>query len=677
MVSTGVPALDKLFPGGYPERSAIVLEGLSSNEKEELGYRFIESGLDHGDFCLYVTRLSSSAVIGDAKASGIDLDRGTFWMCPEKGDMSYEPDDLASISFAVKRVLKDHSGRRTRVAFDLPSQLLMSNSPDPVYRFLGQLLGELKKYDATVLSTVQEDMHQPQVLAGLELLFDGVLGVRRSSETEVEVRVKKMLGIKPMASTVQVQIGGSVKGETSGHLTKQRIAVLPFANMSPDPNDEYLADGFTEELISAISKISGLDVISRTSVMQYKKSSKSVREISDELKVGTILEGSARKAGNKMRVTVQVIDPEFDRHLWAESYDRDLQDIFAIQSDISRKVADALRVKVLFQERERIERKPTENEVAHLHYLKGRYFWNQRTKDGNEKAVKQFEEAIRVDPKFGLAFAGLADCQIFGVDAGWLNAHQAIPEARRCALNAIGLDPALAEPYASLGMIYGTYEYDWRQAEDAFNKSIELKPSNATAHQWYSLMLRITDNLERAYAEIRLAEALDPLSQAIGTNLAEIMREMGRPQQAIEQLRRVIQLNPEHANPHFFLAWAYYSMSRTEEAIAELRLAVRLSGGDPFYEAELACILGFAGRKEEATDITARLERLSQSAYVDKVVVAAALFGIGRDDEGFSLLEKGYGERSTTLLYLRGAPWFAHLRYDPRWISIESRLGFR
>jgi KaiC/GvpD/RAD55 family RecA-like ATPase len=211
MASTGVTALDDVLGGGFLAKSAILIEGPSSNEKEVLTYEFIRSGLDHHDFCLYVTRLSPEDVLTDARALGIDLDRGTFWMCPEHGDKSYLLEDLASVSFGIKSVLREHEGRKTRVVFDLLSQLLMANSSDSVFRFLGQLLTDLKRYDATFVATVQEGMHPPPVLAGLELLFDGVLGVNRSAHTIVEIEIKKMRGIKPAESSILIPAGAGAK----------------------------------------------------------------------------------------------------------------------------------------------------------------------------------------------------------------------------------------------------------------------------------------------------------------------------------------------------------------------------------------------------------------------------------------------------------------------------------
>jgi len=255
--STGVLALDKILTDGYPERSAIIVEGLSSNEKEALGYEFIRSGLDEGDFCLYVTRLSRSEVLRDAKALGIDLNGNTFWMCPEGADKRYTSDDLAGISFGIKNVLRENGNRRTRVVFDLSSQLLMSNAADSVYKFLGQLLTDLKRYDATMIATVQEDMHEQRVLAGLELLFDGVLSVRQSSSDDVEVHVKKMRGSKPLLSSALIPLGrGSMSGSIQLPREDQKIQ---FCTARDGARIAYAVTGKGSPLVKTATWLSHLE----------------------------------------------------------------------------------------------------------------------------------------------------------------------------------------------------------------------------------------------------------------------------------------------------------------------------------------------------------------------------------------------------------------------------------
>ena len=436
-----MPALDNVLRGGYLDRSAILIEGLSSNEKEGLVYEFLRSGLDHGDFCLYVTRLSPAEVLSDAKALGIDLDRGTFWMCPEHGDRSYIPEDLASISFGIKGVLKEHEARRTRVVFDLPSQLLIASPSDSVFRFLGQLLADLKRYDTTLVATVQEDMHPPQILAGLELLFDGVLGVRRSAKANVEVMIKKMRGVNPVEHSALIALNArvSVEPAASSKLRTRRIAVLPFVNMSPDPNDEFFADGLTEELIDRLCQIRELEVIARTSVMTYKNKEKKAAEIGRELGVGSLVEGSVRKAGNKIRVTAQLIDVETEGHLWSSRYDNELQDIFAVQGDIAEKITEALKLNLIEAEKNRIGRKATSIPEAYVAYLNGVHFRYKASIEGMRKAVEYASRAIELDPSYAEAFAELAMDYVWSGVFWGEPADQTFSKAKDLALKAIEL----------------------------------------------------------------------------------------------------------------------------------------------------------------------------------------------------------------------------------------------
>ena len=466
------------------------------------------------------------------------------------------------------------------------------------------------------------------------------------------------------------------KGE-EGRLAseRRRIAVLPLVNMISGPADEYFADGMTEELISAVSKIHDIRVIARTSVMKYKGGGKGIAEISRELKVGSVLEGSVRKAGSRLRMMVQLVDAGSEEHLWSENYDRELGDVFAIQSDIAQRVAEALKVELLSSEKSDIEKKPTNNPEAYTLYLKGRYHWNERTRAGNDKAVKYNEKAVELDPGFALAYAALADCHVVSQNYGWRMPRDAFSRAKEYALKAIEIDPGLAEPHASLAFVYAGYEYKWREAEEEFKLAMGLKASYAYTYQWYSLILRFMGRLDESYEQIKRASALDPLSRVIGINLGFELLAIGRTKEAIEQYRRVIESNPDYAHAHFELGWAYYTEARMDEAIEELRKSAVMSGDDPHYKAELACLLGFAGRRGEANKIIDELEALSKSTYVNTAKIAFALFGAGRVDEAFSYLEKSYDERADQILYFRTHPGFEDFLRDPRWASLEKRLG--
>ncbi|HEV2226955.1 MAG TPA: adenylate/guanylate cyclase domain-containing protein, partial [Nitrososphaerales archaeon] len=280
--------------------------------------------------------------------------------------------------------------------------------------------------------------------------------------------------------------------EEALQLDSKRIAVLPFTNMSPDPQDEYFADGLTEELISTMSKMSELKVISRTSVMQYKGKSKPMGEIGRELKAGTVLEGSVRKASSRVRVTIQMIDSNNDLHLWAESYDRELQDIFAIQSDIAQQVASALKVRLLSGEKKDIEKRPTENIDAYQAHLKGRYHLNrEQTKEETAKALSYFEEAIKLDSNFALPYAGVSDYYHFGSHTNWFSPEEAFPKMKEYATKALEIDPRLAEGHAALGAVYFHYDWNWKGAEREFSRAIELRPSYDAVYEMSYYLLAI------------------------------------------------------------------------------------------------------------------------------------------------------------------------------------------
>jgi len=454
-----------------------------------------------------------------------------------------------------------------------------------------------------------------------------------------------------------------------------RVAVLPFRNMSPDPNDEYFADGLTEELIDRLCQVRELRVIARTSVMNYKGERKNASQIGRELRAGSLVEGSVRKAGNRIRVTAQLINASNEEHLWSSHYDKNLDDIFAVQSDIAEQVVGALRVQLLPDEKTAIEKKATEDLTAYTLYLKGRYYWNERSRDGTDKAVKYFEEAVRYDPTYALAYSGLADCYIVYPNYGWLRPMEAFPKGKHYSLKAIELDPRQAEPHASLGTILAHYDHKWKEAESELRKAMDLKPSYATAYHWFSLVLRIMGRIDESYEQIKRAAELDPASMIITANVGEVLLVMRKEKEAIEQLRRVIEINPLFALAYVELAWAYFFQSRIDDAVEVVQKPLTFLGNDPHYKAELASLLGFIGRHDDANKIIEEIKRLSETTYVDEAAIAFALFGVGKNDEAFAHLERAYEDRSDMMLDFAFRPLFSEVRKDPRWASLQRRLG--
>ena len=362
------------------------------------------------------------------------------------------------------------------------------------------------------------------------------------------------------------------KNSASRELPAKSIAVLPFVNISADKTDEYLSDGVSEELITALSKITGLKVKARTSSFAFKNKNEDIQKIGELLHVSHLLEGSVAKAGNKLRITAKLIQASDGNHLWSDTYDRELQDIFAVRSEVAQHVAATLKVRLLGEEKKRLDQKPTENLEAYNLYLRGRYFWNKRTPDGIKQAIEQFQQSVERDPSFALGYAGLADSYIALTFYNFAAPHDTMPKARESALKAVALDNTAAEPHASLGNILVNYDWNWSAAEKAFKRSIELKPDYATAHEWYAIHYLIgTGRLEEAIQEMKKALELEPASLIMNTFMGATLYYAGRYDEAIDQCRRTIEMDPNFAVAHWHLGLAYEQKQVFDAAIEEFQ----------------------------------------------------------------------------------------------------------
>ena len=464
------------------------------------------------------------------------------------------------------------------------------------------------------------------------------------------------------------------KDETvSVSLDRKRIAVLPFLNISPDPNDAYFADGLTEELIARLSTISGFKVIARTSIMRFRGTSKSVGEIGKELKSGTVLEGSVRKAANRLRVTAQLIDATTEEHLWVQNYDRQLEDVFAIQVEVAQNVADALKTQLLDEEREHIEKKPTEDIGAYTFYLKGRYYWNERNKESLERAIKYFEEAIKRDPQFALAYSGLADCYIVLVDHSYLPPNEGYPKARQAATRALELDNTLAEAHTSLASILNT-DWEWTEAEREFKEALRLNPNYPTAHHWYSIHLMTMGHLDEAIKEAKAAQELDPLSPQIHA-YAGILHFCARHyDSAFEEFDRSLELDPNSVAAHEYRCYVYLLKSMFEEALTEMQLVLQ------FFHMSTANVRAFAGavyamagRIEEAKRIIRECEEKSAHEYVDPKWLVWAHSRLGNKDRAFGWLEKAFEAHRFTPFEVKLDPRFDGITSDPRFDELMKK----
>jgi TolB-like protein/Tfp pilus assembly protein PilF len=440
------------------------------------------------------------------------------------------------------------------------------------------------------------------------------------------------------------------------------IAVLPFANLSSDKDNEYFSDGITEDLISNLANIEGLRVASRTAVFALKGKAAGVQEIGTQLNVKTLLEGSIRREGTALRVTAQLIDVKDGFHLWSKTYDRELNSIFAVEEEIAGSIAEALRRKL-------VGLKPATVSVeAHDLYLKGLFFANKRSAEGLRKAQGFYEQAIARDPRYALAFTGLADVLTLRAEYDVVPAAEILSKAKRAARQALELDPGLAEAHASLGLI-AIHELDWSTAMNEHRTAIEMKPDYAMARMWYALVLAATGKFPQAREELEVARRLDPTSAIINTNLAYACEGTHDYQCATEQFRKTLEMNPDFEPARSGLAYAYAMRGQSAEALAEVDKLERGSNGD-LWSSTRALILAISGRREEASALLSALEKRSGPAAVPFGVRAQIWAALGDKQRALALLEEACAAHEMDLMLLKVHPVFDGLRSEPRFKSV-------
>jgi TolB-like protein/Tfp pilus assembly protein PilF len=455
----------------------------------------------------------------------------------------------------------------------------------------------------------------------------------------------------------------------------QSIAVLSLENLSPDPHEAYLADGITDELTTDLARISSLRVISRGSVLQFRGKQVSIPEIARLLNVQAIVEGSVTRSGDRVRVTAQLIDAAADRHLWAESYERSMNDLLGLQREVAAAIADRIQAKLTAGERTMLASTVHVNPDAYLAYIKGRAFWNQRTRPALEKGVAAFEEAIDADPVYARAYAGLADCYTALGYGSYLPPKVAFTKAEEAASRAIALDADLADPHASLGYAKFYYDWDFTGANLEFQRALALNPSGVTALDWHSVYLTAMGRFAEARAEIRRARDLDPLSVATNTDVGFVDYYGGRYGDASKQLRTTIEMNPAFPLAHLWLGRTYQEQHEYKNALDEYTAAARLLGSWPVTMAAIGHLNAASGRREEARRVLKDLEELSRREYVTPYGVALVHAGLGDTDLAFEWLDRAVADRSNWLVWLKLDPRFAGLHGQPRFNSLLRRVG--
>ena len=453
------------------------------------------------------------------------------------------------------------------------------------------------------------------------------------------------------------------------------IAVLPFENLSHDPDNTYFADGIQEEILTRLAKIAELKVISRTSTQHFKSSPDNLPQIAKQLGVTNILEGSVQKVADQVRVNVQLINATSDAHLWAESFDRKLTDIFAVESDIATTIAETLQAKLTGSERTAIAKRPTANTEAYQLYLKGRFFWNKRTGADLRTAIEYFNQALGKDPSYALAYAGLADSYGLLHVYGAASPADSQPQAKAAAKKALELDDTLAEAHTSLAKVLNRYDFDLERSLKEFERAIQLNPNYATAHQWYSNgPLLAFGQFDRAIAEGKRAVELDPLSLVINADLGQDYFIARRYDEAIAQLRKTIEMDPRFYLTHWDLGQVWQLKGQLNEAIAEYRKAVELND-DPFVLALLGQAYARAGQREEAQRILARLSGEAKSRYVHAYSFALMYLALGDKERAIDEMERAYRERGGfQVLLIKVNPLLDDLRGDPRFEALVQKV---
>jgi len=522
---------------------------------------------------------------------------------------------------------------------------IIHDEPEPVANFEPGVLKELNRVikKAMTKDANRRYQHADEILGDLQSLRE-----------------------KIMKKAISEQRGGEEKHPS--------IAVLPFVNMSPDPGNEYFGDGLAEELINALTRLEGLRVAARTSSFRFRGKDLDIREIGKQLNVNTILEGSVRKAGNRLRVTAQLINVADGYHLWSDRYDREMKDIFAIQDEITANIVDQLRIKLITKAGEPLIKRYTDNLEAYSLYLKGLYYWNSLTPEGWQKSRECYEKAIEIDPDYALAYVGLSVWHQSLAFWGNVRPVEAMEKSREAARRALEHDDTIGLAHCLIAVINWAYDWDCIEAEKAFKRSLELVPAMAILHVNYAIFLSTRRRFEEALIEAKTAQQLDPLSSIINTWASAITIYMGRPDDAINQLKQIVSTDPEYWQIHYFLGQACLFRSKFDEAVISCERAVELSGEATIAVSALACAYYLAGREDKGENLLVRLQEQSRLEYVQPHFFVDIHLARRDMDEALHWIEKAIEEHDPWLCFLTVYPeWM--IPPDPRFNALLKKTG--
>jgi TolB-like protein/Flp pilus assembly protein TadD len=453
------------------------------------------------------------------------------------------------------------------------------------------------------------------------------------------------------------------------------IAVMPFTDLSSERDQEYFCEGMAEEIINALAQLDDLRVAARTSAFSFKGKNMDIREIGRKLNVDKVVEGSVRKSGTRLRITIQLINVEDGYHIWSSQFNREMQDIFAIQDEIALIIVDRLKVKLLITEKEKILKRFTGDPEAYDLFLKGRYHWYRRYEGGFLKGIGFFQQAIEKDPLYALAYIGIADSYSLMGLYSYISPAEAYSKAKAAVKKALEIDPELAEAHASLGWIKMFYDWDWKGAESEFLQAIRLYPDYAPAHIWYGMLLTIKGRFDESLREIKKAQELEPLESLYNTMVGWSYYMARRFDDSIEILKKVIDTDPNFTMAYWYLAGSYLGINKLDDAIIAAQKLVRLSGGALFALASLGVAYSSAGMKQEMLNVLKQMQEVSKHHYQSPHNMALAQLGTGDHDKLLDYLEQAYSERESMMVFLAVTPIFDSVRNQPRFQKILRKMG--
>jgi eukaryotic-like serine/threonine-protein kinase len=604
----------------------------------------------------------------------------------------------ATAADLIISIVEKEPAALSRYAQDIPAELqrilskALRKDREMRYQTVKELLIDLKSLREDLEFKAKLDRSaQPSVIPGEVVTTSGgqagaatasepvvstekVGAVRTTSSAEYLVsEVRRHKGVTLLTLAILIIAGAALLYFTGGGRAINSVAVLPFVNVSADPNTEYLSDGITESLINSLSQVSRIKVIARSSVFRYKGRETDPRAVGLELGVEAVLTGRLVQRGDNLSISAELMDARDNSHLWGEQYNRKLADLLAVQEELARDMSEKLRLKLSGEEQRRLTKSYTENTEAFQLYMKGRYYWNKFTEDGVKRAIGYFQQAIDKDPNYALAYTGLADS--YSAISDGLTPQEAMPKAKAAAIKAVQIDDSLAEAHILLAWVTYQYDWDWSAADRRFQRAIELNPNSPTAHKLYGVYLAYLGREAEALAEMKRAQQLDPLNLLINVNVSLPLYFMRQYDQAIEQSRKVIEMDPNFYLAHYAVGMASAQKGDFDQAIVELQKARALED-KPWIVGTLGYAYAASARRGEAHKLLEELKEQAKQRHVTPYWIAMIYVGLGEKDEAFAWFEKAYQERTSSLLWFKTDPLLDSLRSDPRFQDLLQRIGF-